>query len=392
MADTDSTHYGDHQFGIYRDGLQGRLPELPLRVEDLQQRAADVLSPEAYWYVAGGAGEDSMRANLAAFDRYRLVPRVLTDVSDRDLGVTVLGQHHAQPLLLAPVGVLGIIHEEAELAVARASAEVGVPMVLSTVSSKALEEVAAELGDNPRWFQLYPPDSEALTRSLLKRAGAAGYTAIVVTLDTKMLAWRERDLQRAYLPFLQGKGLANYFSDPVFRGLLQNSPEVDPMAAIQLWARLFSARALTWDDLAKLRRMTDLPLILKGILHPEDARRAVQAGVDGVIVSNHGGRQVNGAVAAVDALPRVVDVVSDRIDVLFDSGIRRGSDVLKALALGASAVLLGRPYVWGLACQGSSGVAEVLRRLLADIDLTLALTGRSRLDELDRDIFEHPPV
>lgn len=392
MSDKPRPHYGDHQHGIYLDGLKGEVPELPLRAEDLEQRAADLLSPEAYWYVAGGAGDASMRANREAFDRYRLVPRMLTDVSERDLSVTVLGKRQPHPVLLAPVGVLGIIHDDAEVAVARAASALDVPMILSTVSSKPMEEVADSLGDTRRWFQLYWPGNAALTQSFVKRAEVAGFEAIVVTLDTKMMAWRERDLELAHLPFLKTHGLSNYFKDPAFRSLLEKPPEDDPASAVRKWTEIFSAPEKTWEDLAELRGMTDLPLVLKGVLHPDDAQRAVQAGVDGVIVSNHGGRQVDGAVAAIDALPRVADAVAGRIDVLFDSGIRHGSDALKALALGASAVLLGRPYVWGLACQGSQGVETVLRRMLADIDLNLAMSGHSRLDELNRDIFEHPPV
>lgn len=391
MSSQPRQHYGDHQHGIYLDGFKGQLPQLPLRAEELRQSAADILPPEAYWYVAGGAGEASMRANREAFDQYRIVPRMLTDVSQRDLGVTVLGKRQAHPLLLAPVGVLGIIHDEAEVAVAQAAAATDVPMILSTVSSKTMEEVADTLGNTRRWFQLYWPGNADVTRSFVQRAEAAGYEAIVVTLDTKMMAWRERDLQLAYLPFLQTHGLSNYFTDPAFRKLLDKPPEDDPESAVWLWTQLFSAPEKTWDDLAELRRMTDLPLVLKGLLHPDDAQRAVQAGVDGIIVSNHGGRQVDGAVAALDALPRVADAVAGRIDVLFDSGIRHGSDVLKALGLGASAALLGRPYVWGLACQGGDGVAEVLRRMLADVDLNLAMSGYSRLDQLGRSMFEHAP-
>ena len=330
-----------------------------------------------------------MRANREAFDRYPLVPRMLTDVSRRDLGVTVLGQRFNVPLMLAPIGVQGIIHDEAEVAVARGAAEVGVPMILSTVSSKTLEEVADTLGDTPRWFQLYWPTDDALTRSFLSRAEAAGYSAVVVTLDTKMLAWRERDLERAYLPFLQGKGLANYVTDPAFRAGLEQAPEDDMAAAVRHWGRLFAAPGKTWDDLAALRKTTNLPMLVKGVLHPEDALRALKAGVDGVIVSNHGGRQVDGAVAALDALPGIADAVGGRMAVLFDSGIRSGSDVLKAVALGADAVLLGRPYIWGLACDGAAGVAEVARRILADTDITLALTGHARLDELTPAVFQN---
>ena len=388
---SDRTHFGDYQRGIYAAGLKGQLSELPLRLDDLERLAAEKMTPDAYWYVAGGAGEGTMRANREAFDRFRLVPRMLTDVSRRDLGTTVLGQRLPVPLLLAPIGVQGIVHPEGELATAAAAAEVGVPMILSTVSSKPMEAVAETLQETPRWFQLYWPSDDAVARSFLQRAEAAGYSAIMVTLDTKMLAWRERDLERAYLPFLRGEGLANYVTDPIFREGLEAPPEQDMWPAVRRWGRIFSSPEKTWDDLARLREWTRLPIVLKGILHPEDALRAVAAGVDGIVVSNHGGRQVDGSIAALDALPEVVDAVAGRIDVLFDSGLRCGSDVLKAIALGADAVLLGRPYIWGLATAGAAGVAEVLRRLLADIDLSLALCGFSRLDQLNRSVLRSRP-
>ncbi|MBA1148729.1 alpha-hydroxy-acid oxidizing protein [Ectothiorhodospiraceae bacterium WFHF3C12] len=359
-----------------------------MRWQDLEAQARETVPEEAYWYVAGGAGEATMDANLAAFDNYRLVPRMLTDISKRDIGRSVLGKRFDVPFMFAPIGVQEIIHEEAELAVARAAAEVGVPMILSTVSSKPMEDVADALGDTPGWFQLYWPNDDELAASFVQRAEKAGYEAIVVTLDTKMMAWRERDLKGAYLPFLKGQGLSNYFTDPVFRSGLEKAPEEEAWPAIQKWGQVFAAPARTWDDLARLKAATSLPILLKGVLHPEDAKRAADCGMDGVIVSNHGGRQVDGAIAAIDALPGVVDAVGDRMAVLFDSGIRRGADVLKAVALGADAVLLGRPYVWGLAVDGQAGVAEVARRLAADVDITLALTGCDRLDGVNRSMLE----
>lgn len=380
---SEIAHFGDHQLGIYQAGLGDVLPDLPMRLADLEQKAASMLPPEAYWYVAGGAGEATMRANREAFDHFRLVPRMLTDVSRRDLSTTVLGERFSVPVMLAPIGVQGIIRPEAELATATGAARVGVPMILSTVSSKPMEAVAEALGDTPRWFQLYWPKDDNVTRSFLRRAEAAGYTAIVVTLDTKMLAWRERDLERAYLPFLRGEGLSNYITDPAFCDGLEAPPDEDMWPSIRRWGGMFSAPAKTWSDLAQLREWTSLPIVLKGVLHPEDALRAVEAGVDGIVVSNHGGRQVDGSIAALDALPDVVEAVNGRMSILFDSGIRSGTDVLKAVALGADAVLLGRPYIWGLATAGADGVAEVLRRLLADIDLSLALSGVSRIDQLN---------
>ena len=374
----------EYQFTIYLAGLQGQRP-LPVSLESLEALAKERLPPEAYAYVAGGAGsEDTVRANREAFRRHRIVPRMLSGVSRRALGVSLFGLDLVAPVLLAPVGVQSIVHPEAELATARAAASLRVPMVLSTAASRSLEQVAAAMGDAPRWYQLYWPRDRELARSFVSRAERAGYRAIVVTLDTFLLGWRERDLQLAYLPFLRGEGVANYFTDPVFRAALKDPPEKDLAAAIQHWAALFADPALTWSDLGFLRGLTRLPILLKGILHPDDARAALEAGMDGVIVSNHGGRQVDGAIAALDALPGVVEAVGGRVPVLFDSGIRHGADAFKALALGAKAVLLGRPYVWGLAVDGEAGVRHVLLNFLADLDLTFALAGCPDLARLDR--------
>lgn len=380
---SEQQHFADYQVGIYMDGLAGRTPDLPLSLEALEAKAREVLDERAYGYVAGGAGsEGTMGANVDAFERWRIVPRMLRDVGRRDHSVRVLGTEMAAPVLLAPIGVLGIVHEEAELAVARAAASLRLPLVLSTVSSRPLEQVAQTAGDGPRWFQLYWPADAAVTASLVRRAEEAGYTAIVVTLDTRLLAWRERDLAEAYLPMLQGEGLANYFSDPAFCEALPAPPDEAPQAAVMRWVDIYSDPSQTWDDLATLRELTDLPIVLKGILHPDDARAAVDAGADGIVVSNHGGRQVDGSVAALDALPAIVEAAGDDAEVLFDSGIRRGSHVVVALALGARAVLVGRPWVWGLAVDGEDGVRAVLQRLLADYDLTMALSGVTSPGEL----------
>ncbi|HTM41447.1 MAG TPA: alpha-hydroxy-acid oxidizing protein [Terriglobales bacterium] len=374
----------ERQLEIYQAGMMGGKPTVPVSPEMLEQKAREVLEPRAYDYVAGAAGgEQTARANREAFYGWRIVPRMLRDVSQRDLRVELLGRKLPAPVLLGPVGVQGIIHSDAELATARAAASLGVPSVLSTLSSKPLEQVAQAGGDGPRWFQLYWTTHPELTASLLRRAEAAGYSALVVTLDTSILGWRERDLQHPYLPFLLGEGLANFFTDPVFRSLLPKPPQEDPVAAIRLWGGICSHTALTWKDLNFLRQHTRMPILLKGILHAEDAERALASGVDGLIVSNHGGRQVDGAVAALDALPAVVRAVKGRVPVLFDSGIRRGTDAVKALALGARAVLLGRLYIWGLAAGGEQGVRETLLNFLADLDLTLALSGYCCCAELN---------
>jgi lactate 2-monooxygenase len=378
-----SVPFGNYQFEIYLQGLAAKVPELPTSYAGLDEAAREALTPEVYGYVAGGAGEElTMRANREGFDRWRIVPRMLVDVRERGMRTSLLGLDMPAPLMLAPVGVMSIVHEEAERAVARAARELGIPMVLSNAASTTMEDVAVELGDSPRWFQLYWPTNNDMAASFVARAKDAGYSAIVVTLDTRILAWRPRDLSRAYLPFLKGEGVANYFHDPVFRDELDKSPEEDPQAAVGLWATLFSNPGLNWEDLAFLQAQTDLPIVLKGVLHPDDARRAVDAGVDGLIVSNHGGRQVDGSIGAIEALPDVADAVPDGFPVLFDSGIRTGADMVKALALGASAVLLGRPYVWGLGLGGEQGVKQVVRSLLADFDLTLALSGYTEPSQL----------
>ena len=378
------------QYEVYFGGLGGQTPTLPMAYDELVERARATLDDGAFAYVAGSAGlERTEAANRRAFDDWELVPRMLVDVETRDLSTTLLGRQLPAPVLCAPVGVQSIVHEEAELAVARAAAGLGLPFTCSTVSSFTLEEVAEASGDGPRWFQLYWPNDPEVATSLVQRAERAGYDAIVVTLDTKMLAWRPRDLTTAYLPFLHGEGLANYFSDEVFCAPLDKSPAEDPQTAILRWAGLFSHRAATWDDLDALRGATDLPILVKGVLHPDDARRAVDVGLDGVVVSNHGGRQVDGAVGALAALPGVVDAVDDAVPVLFDSGVRAGSDIVKAIALGASAVLVGRPYVWGLALAGEEGVRHVLRCLLAEMDLTMALCGTPTLADLGRHLFRH---
>jgi isopentenyl diphosphate isomerase/L-lactate dehydrogenase-like FMN-dependent dehydrogenase len=377
----------ERELEIYALGLGGGKPSVPVPLELLEQKAKEILLPRAYDYVAGGAGSgDTMRANREAFYRCRIVPRMLRDVAKRDLSVEVLGARLPAPIFLGPVGVQEIVHKDADVASARAAASLGLPFVLSTMSSRTIEEVAQEAGkvaESPRWFQLYWGKNPDLTASMVQRAERAGYSGLVVTLDTHSLGWRERDLHHGYLPFMQGQGLANYFSDPVFRSLLAQTPEQNPMAAIQLWGSLFLNPALTWKDIGFLRQHTRVPIILKGILHANDAALALDAGVDAIIVSNHGGRQVDGGVGALDALPSVVREVNGRVPVLFDSGIRRGADVFKALALGARAVLLSRPYMWGLAVAGEEGVREVLLNLVADLDLTMALSGYTCCRELD---------
>ena len=374
-----------YQLQVYFAGIQNIQPQLPVSYEALEQKAGEVMRPEAFAYIAGGAGaETTMQHNITAFNKWRIVPRMLVDVSNRNIGVELFGTTLPTPVLLGPVGVLSLAHPEAELAVARAAKALGIPQVVSTVSSKTIEEIAAVHGDHPHWFQLYWGSNNDFTRSIINRAEQAGYSAIVVTLDTRLFAWRERDIQNAYLPFLYGQGLANYLSDPIFLAAV-GDPAEDKMRTMMQFADCFSNPASTWEDLAVIRDCTRLPIILKGIQHPEDARKAIDHGADGIIVSNHGGRQLDGAISALDALDDIAGAVGDKTTILFDSGIRRGADVFKAMALGAKAILIARPYAYGLALGGEEGVKEVVSNLLADVDLTLGLAGCTSWAEVTRD-------
>jgi isopentenyl diphosphate isomerase/L-lactate dehydrogenase-like FMN-dependent dehydrogenase len=397
----------ERQARVYVEGVGGRRPRVPVDFDALEEKARRSMSEPAFAYVAGGAGHGAtMRENRAGFGRLRIVQRMLRDVSARDTTVELFGRTLPSPFLLAPIGVLEMAHRHADLAVARAARATGTTMVMSNQASTPMEAIAAELGDSPRWFQLYWSTSDDLVESLVGRAEACGAEAIVVTLDTTLLGWRTRDLDVAYLPFLRAKGIAQYTSDPVFQRLVVEGsesttptpqPRPTPAAvwtliqilrkkvsrdAVQRFIEIYSRPSLTWEDLPFLRERTKLPILLKGIVHPDDARRAIDSGMDGVIVSNHGGRQVDGAIATIDALPGVVEAAGGRVPVLLDSGVRGGADAFKALALGARAVLIGRPYVYGLAAAGEAGVREVIENHRADFDLTMGLAGCRSVAEI----------
>jgi L-lactate dehydrogenase (cytochrome) len=375
--------FADYYREIYLRGLGGKTPSIPVAAAELEQRATEAMEPRAAGYVGAGAGsERTMRANREAFERRQIVPRMLRDVADRDLATTILGTELPAPLMLAPIGVQKVVHQDGELATARAAAALGVPMIASTASHFTLEEIAEAGGAAPRWFQLYWPSDPELLASFVGRAERAGYEAIVVTVDTFIPGWKSRDLQQAWLPFLNGMGVANYFQDPVFRAALEQTPEEEPGAATGHFLGGQSNPSLSWDDLAQLRELTSLPIVLKGVQHPEDAHEAVSRGVDGIVVSNHGGRQVDGAIGSLDALAPIAEAVGGDLAILFDSGVRGGADVFKGLALGADAVCLGRPYLWGLALEGQAGVETVLKMVLAELDLTMALCGLTRPDQL----------
>ncbi|MCW2842817.1 MAG: FMN-dependent alpha-hydroxy acid dehydrogenase [Nocardioides sp.] len=411
------------QSRIYRNGVFGRRPVVPVEPAALEAAAHRRMSPEAWSYLDGGAGQQrTVRANLEAFDRYRIVPRMLVDVEHRDTSVELLGRRLPAPLLFAPIGVLEMAHPEAERAVATAARNLGLPMVISTQGSLPMEETAAALGESPRWYQLYWSKDDSVVDSFLARAEAIGSEALVVTLDTHVLGWRTHDLDVAYLPFARAEGIAQYTSDPTFRalaeqraasptgeatprptlaavkalfsmarhypgGLLDNLRSPVPRAAVETFLEVFSRSSLTWSDLDYLRARTKLPILLKGIQDPRDAALAVEHGVDAIIVSNHGGRQVDGAIGSLDALPGIVAEVDGRVPVLFDSGVRSGADAFKALALGAQAVLIGRPWVYGLALGGAAGAQAVMEHIWAELDLTMALVGASTVDEITRDLL-----
>ena len=376
-------------FEIFLRGTMGAAQaSVPISFAELEARAREKLTPEAYAYVACGAGfERTVEENNAAFDRWRIAPRMLHDVSKRDLSIELFGRKLSTPLLLAPIGVQELAHKDADLASARASAAERVPMIFSNQASVPMEATAAVMKDQPRWFQLYWSRADEVVASLVSRAEACGCDAIVVTLDTTLLGWRTRDLDYAYSPFFRGLGIAQYTSDPVFRAMLKKPPEDDMIAAAQLFASIYSNPALTWEKLAFLRERTSKPILLKGISRPDDALKALDYGLDGLVVSNHGGRQVDGACAALDSLDAIAQAIGNRVPLLFDSGIRGGAGIFKALALGATAVCIGRPYIYGLAIAGEAGVRAVLRNMIADFDLTMGTAGCASIAEINRDML-----
>ena len=410
---------GERQREIYLNGFAGVRSQIPIGWYGLEEKARKHMSTEAFAYIAGGAGlERTIASNRSAFEKYKIIPRMLRNVSERDTSIELFGKKIPSPLLLSPVGVLEMVHAEADLAVGRAASEVNIPYILSNQASKPMEEVANVMGNGTRWFQLYWSKSNDLVASLVARAEKCGCSAIVVTLDTTLLGWRTRDLDLAYLPFLEGKGIAQYTSDPVFQRLMDEpDPSLPPrqvtlaslsglikmvqaypgkgfisklrsgrpVKAVRKFTGIYSNPALTWKDLTFLRQQTKLPIVLKGILHPEDAKLAIEQGVNGLIVSNHGGRQVDGSISTLDALPAIVKVAQGQVPVLMDSGIRGGADMFKALALGATAVCIGRPYVYGLTLGGKEGVTEVIKNLLGDFDLTMGLAGCKCISEITLD-------
>ncbi|SPO30987.1 related to CYB2 - lactate dehydrogenase cytochrome b2 [Ustilago trichophora] len=396
---------------IYVGGLSGSRPQTT-DLKLLEQQAKAKITPEAYAYVAGSAStESTAHGNLDAFKRWHIVPSMLRDVSlaEFDSTTRLFGRDYSSPLVIAPIGVQAQLHPtDADCATARAAAELEIPFTLSSATSRPLEKVYDHAGfskeeDGPdAWFQLYWPQDDELTESLLSRAKKAGYRVLVVTLDTWNLGWRPRDLDTAYNPFLTGEGVANVFSDPVF--IEKYCEGKDPRrtdvtkdeitsASVAAIAQLSPGVSRTWSDLALLRRLWGSdPIVLKGIQSVTDAARAVEAGMDGVWVSNHGGRQVDGAVPSLTQLPAIAEYINslprkegeEKKTIIFDSGVRCGADIMKALCLGADGVAVGRPWCWGLAVNGQDGVRDVLKTLLADFELNAGLAGFQTSKELGR--------
>lgn len=404
---------------IYRAGVLGRKPKVPTDVDRLAEAARRAMSAKAWAYLGDAGHGLTGRANRDAFDRWQIVPRMAQSAIGRDLSSTLLGTALPAPILLAPVGAAGLICEDADVMIGRGAAAAGIPYIFSNQGSSPMEETAAAMGMVPRWFQLYWSRDEALVDSFIGRAEAMGAEALVVTLDTTMLGWRPDDLDLGSLPFTQGIGIAQYTSDPRFAalvdahvasggsgvkpqvtlgaiktllamtrrhpgGFLDNLRSPIPRASVETFLDIYSNPGLSWDHLATLRDRTSLPILLKGILHPDDARRALDLGADGIIVSNHGGRQVDGAIASLDALVDIRGAVGPDFPLVLDSGVRTGADVFKALALGADAVALGRPHIYGLAIGGAAGVTEVISNVIAELDLTMGLTGVRTLADIDR--------
>ena len=385
MSDTPRSFGPETQGAIYLRGLSGAKPDIPTSFTGLEARAKEKMTPEAWAYVAGGAGlESAMVANRAAFARSPIAPRMLGAAGQRDLSCEIFGVRAAAPVFTSPIGVLEMMHKDADLAVARAAAQLNIPMIISSQASFPMEEIAKANGDGPRFYQLYWGKSDAVAESFVKRAQACGCKGVFITLDTTILGWRPRDLDIGFLPFLRSQGIAQYTSDPAFRALLAQTPEDNPQAAAFQFTQIFSDPGLDWARIAKIRSWTKLPVILKGIMRADDAEKAMSEGYDAILVSNHGGRQVDGGQGALDALPAIVAAVSGRAPVLFDSGVRCGADIFKALALGAKIACVGRPYVYGLAVGGEVGVHTVLQHLLAELDITMALNGCKAPSDINR--------
>lgn len=376
----NSNKKGDAVLNAIQSDLQ-----FPINTTEFEEAAKKVMDFGPYGYVRSGAGgEETLRKNTAAFSKYSLVPQFLNDVSTINASITLFGRTYPQPFLFAPVGMNKLAHEEGEIAASSAAATYNIPFIQSTVSSYTMEEVKEATGDSPKWFQLYWSSNKEIALNMAKRAEKAGYEAIVLTVDTVMMGWREEDMRNQYSPLKLGLGKANFIADEIFVKGIEN---LEDETVIQGILDSIHHPTLSWDDIAQLRKQTTLPILLKGILHPKDAALAVEKGIDGIIVSNHGGRQLDGVISSLEALPAIVEVVNGKIPVLLDSGIRRGSDVVKAIALGADAVLLGRPYIYALAAGGQAGVEHLISSFIQEIHVSMGLIGAANIEQLGKSMI-----
>ncbi|WP_369354279.1 alpha-hydroxy acid oxidase [Lysinibacillus capsici] len=352
----------------------------PICFADLEKAVAEKIEAGPFGYIRSGAGgEQTLHNNRTAFEKYSIVPRFLNDVSNVDTSVHLFGKTYPTPLLFAPVGMNGMVHDEGELAVARAAQFLNIPYIQSTVSTFALEEVAQAAPSATKWFQLYWSTNEEIAFSMAARAEEAGFEAIVLTVDTVMLGWREEDVRNQFSPLKLGYARGNYMNDPVFTASLpDDSFESYVQGVLQ---NVFHPK-LNWEHVRELKKRTNLPILLKGILHPEDAKLAIDNGINGIIVSNHGGRQLDGVIGSLEALPAIAKVVNGQIPIILDSGVYRGMDALKALSLGADAVAIGRPFVYGLALEGQQGVEKVMTNLYDELKVSIALAGATSVKGL----------
>ncbi|MBK7811729.1 MAG: alpha-hydroxy-acid oxidizing protein [Saprospiraceae bacterium] len=413
---SSSFNPSDRQKEIYTEGALGHQPKIPVDFKSLELQASKILSKNAFGYIATGAGqEEGIFNNQKAFSSWNIIPSIASGIQNLDTKRQILGLDLPWPMMFAPIGVLDLARPKGDLLLAKASVESQIPMIISNQASTSMEEVAKALTSQNFWFQLYFSKSKELVRNFVQRAEACGAKGIILTLDTTTLGWRQRDLNNAYLPFIRGLGIAQYTSDPVFKELLkdvnlqtqksagnifqklrllhellknypgsyfENLKSKEPIKAVRKFIEIYSRPELNWDDIQWLKEISNIPVLLKGILHPNDALQAIKLGIDGIVISNHGGRQIDRVISSLDALVEIKKVVPKDYPLILDSGIRTGTDIFMALALGAKTVLLGRPYVYALAINGSKGVLEITKNILAEFEITMKLAGCPNIESI----------
>ncbi|NOT37948.1 MAG: lactate 2-monooxygenase [Saprospiraceae bacterium] len=409
-----------HLKEIYLKGNSGIKPIIPLCYEELESKAKKALPKNSYDYIYTGAGKHiGVSNNQSAFKKYAIRPRMLHGNASLDTSVKIFDTQLQSPFLFAPIGVLELAHPKGDLELAKASRNLQIPMIISNQASYSMEAITDTLQNMDRWFQLYFSKNYEFVESLIQRAEETKCSAIVITVDTTILGWRQMDLQNAFLPFTLGKGIAQYTSDPVFKKLMQQKPSSynkmaitpalivnmlgalsrfpgsllsnlvskDPIKAIRKFIEIYSKPDLNWNDIRWIKSKTKLPLLIKGILRSDDAKIAMQHGVDGIIVSNHGGRQVDHVISSLDALVEIKSQIPASYPLLLDSGIRTGTDAFIALCLGAKSVLVGRPYVYSLAINGHQGVTECMNNFITELHIMMMLSGVKNLNELSPELL-----